>query len=359
MKKVLFKSFGLLLLMAIIPVAGISAKSSSKKLDYWKFHNKDLRQFIYRNYDKNQDFKLSKKELKKIKSVQLDYRKRVVDVRDIGKLPYVTSIRIDGSYKVDEKDLVTKKTGGIEYVSTLPAQIKGIKTLYKMKKLKSIEMEHCQLEELKTSNWKNLKNLKIKDCYNFRKLSLKKNKKLESLHIESVKLKKLDVSANKELKSLSYSGRKYLGNQEKQDKVTELDLRNNKKLTSLALNWSADISLDKVSLYQNGAKIQKLDFRFQIDRKEIDVSRWNLQNLKEFYCTHAYDDSGRKMDCAVERVIIGDVPNLQTVNIFLDPTLKYIQIGAAPKLTSFEYSNKASKIPGDTDNVPEVQVVRG
>ena len=354
MEKILFKIFGLFLLVTLIPAAGVSAKSSSKKVDYWKFHNKDLRQFIYRNYDKNQDFKLSKKELKKIKSIELDYEKKVVDVRDIGKLPYVTSIKIDGSYDVDEKDIVTKSIGEVKYVSAPLAQIKGIKTLYKMKKLKSVDISFCSLKELKTSNWKNLKKLKVEDCSDIKKLSLKKNKKLESLSIKSLNLNKLDVSANKELKSLTYSGwiyAEYAAALRPTEKVTELDLRNNKKLTSLALNWSADIPIDKIYLYQNGAKIQKLNFDHQIDRKEIDISRWNMQNLKEFHCSHSYDHYFNDVS-AVERVVIGDAPNLQTVEIFLTQTLKYIQIGAAPKLTCFKYSN-------GTANTDSIQVIRG
>ena len=276
-----------------------AAKTKSKNKKGIAYFNEPAIGFAAEEYDLNKDGKFSQKELAKITKLQLkDAEQSEIDLKELKYLKNLRSLEIWETYG-KRRD------------------IKNISALYKLKKIKSIRIEYCNLSKgFKTAQWKNLKKLELTNC-KLKKLSLKKNVKLEHLACDENNIPSLNLTKNVKLKSFSGS---LAPNQ-----LKKLDLSKNKKITSLSLNEIGDVEFSNIKLYQNGSKLQKLEFLWTQEREEIDLTGWNLTSLKEITCTGADEDNEWYSPSHLKKVIVGDAPQLESAS-FSVPTLEQIQI---------------------------------
>ncbi len=226
------------------------ANAASLTINSKNFPDQFFCHYIKMSFDKNEDGKLSDKEIQKITEI------------DVGE---------DSDYRL-----------GYEYPA--PTTLKGIKYFYN---LKYIYCSSCDLSKLDISHNRKLIYL---DCINnnLKKLDVSKNVKLKDLYCDSNKLKKIQVANNPALEDLSVSKNKikkintsklsklqklYVdGNQLRQLNVTK-----NRKLILLHCNEN---KLSKLNVKKN----KSLDFLACAGNKlrSLDLSRNKL--LQCFFC---------------------------------------------------------------------------
>ena len=294
------------------------AKTKSKKgLAYF---NEPAIGFAVEKYDKNKDGKFSEKELAKITKIYIDAEQREIDLKELKYLKNLKSFVI-----FDVEGYPIRRT-------------KHASALYKLKKIKKIHIDDCDLSKgFKTAQWKNLKILSFSHC-KVKNLSLKKNKKLEELSIDESRIPSLDVTKNTELKSFTLSSTKLKKlnlskNRELRTftlssaKLKKLDLSKNKKLTSLSLEGMVYVKIHDIKLYQKGSRLQDLSFRYVQGLAEIDLTDWNLTNLKKIHYTSAFDEDNHQL-CNLKKVVMGNAPELQEAWFYAE-TLEYLEIKGA------------------------------
>ena len=275
-----------------------SAKTKSKSKKGIAYFNEPAIGFAAEEYDRNKDGKFSQKELSKVTELRiLDPEQKEIDLKELKYLKNLQSLVI-----WDADDFPTRK-------------IRHISALYKLKKIRKVRIDNCNLSKgFKTAQWKNLKTLELRDC-KIKKLSLKKNVKLEHLVCDENDISSLNLTKHVNLKSFSCGS----------TKLKKLDLSKNKKLTALSLNLVGDVEIRNIKLYQNGSKLQKLEFLWTQEREEIDLTAWNLTSLKEITCTGADEDNEWYSPSHLKKVIVGNAPQLENAH-FSVPTLEQIQI---------------------------------
>ena len=276
-----------------------------------------------KEYDRNKDGRFSKKELARITKLSMDAYQVELDLREIQYFKNLRTLLIDGFGDGDPP---------------MYRKIKHISSLYKLKKLRRVEIGDCNFSKgFKTAQWKNLKILSFSHC-KVKNLSLKKNKKLEELSIDESRIPSLDVTKNTELKSFTLSSTKLKKlnlskNRELRTftlssaKLKKLDLSKNKKLTSLSLEGMVYVKIHDIKLYQKGSRLQDLSFRYVQGLAEIDLTDWNLTNLKKIHYTSAFDEDNHQL-CDLKKVVMGNAPELQEAWFYAE-TLEYLEIKGA------------------------------
>lgn len=197
-KRVLFI---LALLMCISFAGGVKSSNSAaakKSITISKknFPDKKFRSYIRRKFDKNKNGKLSEKEIKKIRTLEVVnvYSETKIDYQGIEYFTYLERLYLRNIEKID---------------------------LSKNRNLTSLTIANANLTKINLTKNKKLDYLEVENCKKIRKMDLSKNSKLRILH----------CSRNKKMKEISFPEKSelydvYLPN----NALQKLDVKNAKKL---------------------------------------------------------------------------------------------------------------------------------
>lgn len=265
MKKCFFGVMVILLLITFLESDNsVYAKDKRVKIDTIKDHwiIKEVKK-----YDYDDNGYLNEKELKKVKILDLESDKGPIDVKHIGKLKYLESLKIN---------------------NCCPQIVKNIKAIYKLSNLEKLDLVSCIVKKntkLDLKNLKKLNDLRVSGVSNLKSVNISKNKRLYDLTVASSDIEKLDLRKNQNLKSLHIYGSNNLKtiNLKKNKQLKEItlgtikskySLKYNQKLTKLNIDEAEvpDISKNKelrvlncfypktnVSIGSNNKKITKID----------------------------------------------------------------------------------------------------
>ena len=234
--------------------SGISASAASSiKINKKNFPDKNFRDFVLTEIDINKDKKLSKKEIKKTKEIN------------------VNIYRDEDSYSDDESDSSAiiydpiKDLKGIEYFTYL-------------------ERLDCGDNELRTLDLSSNKKLQSLICYSnyLENINVSSNTELITLNCASNGLTKLDVRKNKKLKNLTCYD----------NKLTSINLKKNKALESLncennlikSLNFKKNKKLELVYCQDN--ELESVSFGTNKKLEELNMSGNNLKTVNLSGCTN-------------------------------------------------------------------------
>lgn len=230
-------------------------KSDMITINKKNFPDKRFKKYVKNSFDKNKDGKLSKKEIKKVKKIQINSDSCAVEKLskfNCKGIQYFTNVK-----KVDiEIDSRYYEKGSIT----------NIKYLMKLKKIKKLHLTgNLSKKKLDLSSLKNLKTLVIVDS-NIKKINLKKNSKLTKIDLwQNYYIKKVDLSKNKKLKYVICN----------HNRISDIKLpeKNVIEKLSIAINPIQDIDVNIL----NPDTLTELEIHATLI-EEIDVSR--LVNLK-------------------------------------------------------------------------------
>lgn len=239
---------GTALLIILGNAAAVNA--ASVNINSKNFPDRFFRQYVKMSFDKNEDGRLSGKEIEKITEI------------DVGG---------DSDYQL-----------GYEYPA--PTTLKGIGHF---SNLKYIYCSSCDLNKLDISHNRKLKFLNCMNN-NLKTLDVSKNRKLKELYCDSNKLKKLQITENTALEVLSVSKNKIrnmdtskLTKLEKlyveYNKLRRLNVTQNKKLILLNCNGN---KLRKLNVKKN----KSLDFLACAGNKLRSLNLSKNKLLQYFFC---------------------------------------------------------------------------
>lgn len=175
------------------------------------FSSSYIRQKLSKQYDKDKNGILNRKEINKIKNLKIQWD--VVDLKGLSKLKKLEKLELD-----------------VELV-------KNIKELSKLKNLKELDFSVTKIK----------------------KLDLKNNKKLTKLNVWGGKLKKINISSNSNLKHITLN---------KVNAIDVVDINKLKKLQKISLNnctGKGKLTIKKLSYLRKvedyGSEIRSLELK--------------------------------------------------------------------------------------------------
>ena len=235
--------------------SGSSEEKKGIKIDENTFPDKNFREYILENIDKDGDGYLSETEIAE-----------------------TTQIIIGSSTGQAEEDRI-KSLEGIEYFINISKLECGNNRLTKLDVSNNIELEEldCYWNKITELNVSNNKKLKKLDCYvnNLKELDVSNNVELETLVCGSNNLTNLDVSRNSKLTEL----------QCEYNELSELVVSSNNELRNFRcgnndlgqLDVSNNIKL--ITLYCNDNKLTELNLNYNIELTELGCQSNELNNL--------------------------------------------------------------------------------
>ena len=290
--------------------SGISASAASSiKINKKNFPDKNFRDFVLTEIDINKDKKLSKKEIKKTKEIN------------------VNIYRDEDKYSDDESESTAdvydpiKDLKGIEYFTYL-------------------EQLDCGENDLKTLDVSSNKKLKSLICYSnyLESIDVSKNTELVTLNCASNSLTKLDVRKNKKLKTLTCYG----------NKLTSINLKKNKLLESLSCENNL---LKSINLKKN----KKLNMVY-CDNNELEsVTIGTLKKLEELHMSGNNLKTVNLSGCAKLSFLDLDNNLLESVLLpeFLDIEGVHLNCN---KLSELELNGKVKNIECTDNELTELNV---
>lgn len=295
------------------------------------------------DFDKNNDNRLSKSEINRIKDITIEIEEwksnRPVNCKGMEYFTAVEHIYLEGEKFENLKigsfnelkefslycrtgmgKISFKKAPNIEkiYVSTTKGTIKSV-DVSNNRKLKSLTLHNVQKADIG-----NLKELEELDCD--RNIDTSKNVKLETLHIVGP-VKKLDISDNVNMKNLSVISKKLKTIDLSKNKklkyirikapVKNIDFSNNKDLKELEV----DVSAKGIDLSEN-KKLKEAMIKAPV--KNINLS--NNKNLRSIYIKAPIKD-------------IDFDQNKKLTDINIKAPLENLDVSKLPSLTVMELYN--------------------
>ena len=251
--------------------AEINAKTKAVKINEKNFPDMYFRYYIKNSFDKNEDNKLSAKERKSVKKI---------DVGDASKYQLL--------YEYPKAETLK----GIEYFPNLEvldcsdSELSSL-NISKNKKLRTLYCNMNSLDKLDLSAAKNLRKLNCSDNY-IDSLKISGNKKLTQLFCDGNQLEKLDVKKNKKLVKLSVTDNKMkklkVENLKKlkelycdRNQLTTLKVTENRKLVTLNC---CDNKIKKLFLKKN----KKLDYLACSENRLRKLNLSQNRLLQYLYC---------------------------------------------------------------------------
>lgn len=305
-EKIMKKKKNIVTLMAMLLVISFSvfgqikpAKAADIMLDGKNFSKLMLK--TCREYDKNNDNRLSQNEISKIKNISIEVDEWRSNRRvNLKGMEYMTGIK---DFGLEAKSFKNMKFGdfkelnsftlycrsGIDKLSLKKApNIKQLELGTTKGVIKSVdisnnkEIRKLELRNVKNIDIGNLKKLELLDCD--RNIDISKNPKLEAVLVHG-NVKRFDISANGNVKEFAITSKKLKALDLKKNKklevldiyapVKNLDLSRNTELEKLSISAPVkklDLSKNKKLeyLYIN-APVEKLDLSCNTNLKEIDI----------------------------------------------------------------------------------------
>ena len=356
--KELFKK-ALLSIILFISLSGVispvisQAKEKQLAISKKNFPSEAIREYLKENYDKNENGKLSRKELKKATHIEIGFKYEMF----AGNMTRDTTRDNANPGMVNIKGL--HKLSNLQKVEILETDIKKIDELSKIKKLRFLEwdnysIDNKKVQEIDLKKFPNFKKLKVLSLKNFDVKHIdevKKMKKLQnftwSYHKKTKKKRKIDLKGYSKLKSLKVLGIgqvqiKNVDEIKKMKKLQSLelvknglkgvDIRKNTKLVSLKIRdnliKNCDISANR--------KLEKL----VLENTQIDsfiLKDWGGEGL---YLYH--NKKLRKID-------IQNCNKLDCLDIYQNKNLQTADIKNTPEMKSlyFEVNGMAARLECD------------
>ena len=340
--KGIFKK-ALLSIMFFISLSGVispvisQAKEKQLAISKKNFPSEAIRIYLKENYDKNENGKLSRKELKKATHIEIGFKYATYNGNLGREHTHPGTVNIRGLHKLPK----------LQKVEILEADIKKIDELSKIKKLRFLEwdnysFDNSEVQKIDLKKFPNFKKLRVLSLKNFdvRHIDeVKKMKKLQnftwSYHKKTKKKRKIDLKGFSKLKNLKVLGIgqvqvKHISEIKKMKKLQSLelvknglkgvDIRKNTKLVSLIIEdnliKNCDISTNK--------KLKELELGNTLIRSFI-LKDWRLKKLS----IHN-NKNLQKVDIencsSLTSVDVSQNKNLQTVGIKGTPNMEEINI---------------------------------
>lgn len=298
MKKIIGLVLALVMVMGAMPIGTIKAYAAEGDvaINETNFPDATFREYIKKNFDENNDDRLSQDERNKVEEI-IVVKKRIKSLKGIEHFPELWRIKCEEN-KLSELDVSRNKN----LVSLNCGDNKlGSLDISKNTALTALYCSNNQLTELDVSNNPNLDTLK---CYmnKLSKLDVQKNPKLTDLYCNFNQLKELDVSKNLALKEFKCN----------KNQIEKLNVSNNKELTLLDcsnnqlenLNVKENTKLEKFGCSDN--KLTELDVSQNTALLHLDCGTNKLKALDVSRCPEidtlmCYVNELKKLDVSMNK----------------------------------------------------------
>ena len=230
-----------LLITAVLCIGGYeetsAVENNSVAITKENFPDKRIREKISKAFDKNKDMSLSEEEIKAAKKLELreSYfgENATYDLQGISKLKYVTTLIVEAGVLKNVLEITKMPQLGCLEISTtqrrasldlrnnvnlvdLDLFLVEVKELPRSGKLRSLELESCELEKVALVDFPELRKvslaycdyqtLTIKNCPKLEKIIGEENNQLKKVILKNLpELTRLTMESTKKLKKLSLS----------------------------------------------------------------------------------------------------------------------------------------------------------
>ena len=238
-------------------------ESGNVKINAKNFPDTIVREYVSEKIDKNNDGYLSKKEISAVKTIIIDKNNLYWENKEKPKEDYEI-IDCKGLEIFTNVEKVKLTTYCDTYVSEY-GNIKNIKVLTKLTKIKNLEISGVNNSNYDFTKLNNLERLCIKST-KLKKLNLSKNVKLKNLKLAyNPLLKKINLTKNKNLEKINLYG----------SGVKKITLGKNNKIKNANLNCTFISNYEKCNFNPKTLKTLKI-CNTQI--KKVNLKKY--KNLK-------------------------------------------------------------------------------
>lgn len=243
-------------------------ESGNLKINAKNFPDTIVREYVAEKIDKNNDGYLSKKEISAVKTIIIDKNNLYWENKEKPKEDYEI-IDCKGLEIFTNVEKVKLTTYCDTYVSEY-GNIKNIKVLTKLTKIKNLEISGVNNSNYDFTKLNNLERLCIKST-KLKKLNLSKNVKLKNLKLAyNPLLKKINLTKNKNLEKINLYG----------SGVKKFTLGKNNKIKNANLNCTFISNYEKCNFNPKILKTLKI-CNTQI--KKVNLKKY--KNLKKLSVT--------------------------------------------------------------------------
>ena len=364
----------LLFLIVVLYAGGYkeasAVENNSVAITKENFPDKRIREKISKAFDKNKDMSLSEEEIKAAKKLELreSYfgENATYDLQGISKLKYVTTLIVEAGVLKNVLEITKMPQLGCLEISTtqrrasldlrnnvnlvdLDLFLVEVKELPRSGKLRSLELESCELEKVALVDFPELTRLTMESTKKLKKLSLSKLPNLESIYIEEAKhLRTLALPRLPELRKLKIGDNaiKKL-NLKKLPRLREFCIWGNKEIKVLDLRPLRKLN----KLVWKRGKLKKIKFGEKKNLEYIYVSHnqlggtWKLSKfprLLDFECNYNKIKNiyASKHKCLQE--LICEHNRLRELDLYyIEPLV--LRFRGNPHVTAYLYSKRATK----------------
>lgn len=258
------------------------------------FPDENFRDYVAREWDKNQDKYFSPSEIAAARWIACDNK----EISSLKGIQFFTEIYKLECYYDNLTTIDLSNNKKLSYINCLGNKLEELE----VSELPKLETFYCSFNRLKSIDVSKNEKLKDFDCQHnhLDTLNVSQNKELERLSCGHNNLTELDVSENKKLKTLGCYENKLrnlnLGNQ------TELEWLSCGTNPLSVLDVSANTKLKE--LYVSNTNLTELNVSANTNLEKLDVSNTNLTSLDATNNTALVTFIGK--DCSYNIAVEGD-----------------------------------------------------
>ena len=206
MKRILKLSCMFAVVLLVCLGLGMRVDAAARiKTSKTNFPDKTIRK-LAKSYDKNKDGYLSEKEIKKVKSIEIEFTE-IETLKGIEKFSSLEELTLVSVKKLKTLDFSACKKLKKLTITYAP-HLKKIK-FGNINTLREITIGNCKkLQEVDVKQQTNLKVLRLNILPKVKSINLKKNVKLQKLQLFNIPISKIDLSKNTKLNRFGCGGTK-------------------------------------------------------------------------------------------------------------------------------------------------------